>query len=363
MVIRRTLLRAASNVSQKKVPVCWLDLRGSGLSVLERLLLEECILQHDPADRHWLICGSHEAAPHRYLRGVSKTNRNKQSSGTEKASSWNVDATGSNDSVAIVMGIGGKPDLLLNVELVRQDGVPTLKRFSGGGTVVLDYNSIWTTVIGRRNELVTEHFPRPIMEYTAARIYGPLLERLVAMQTSTGMNSGSDRGEKLTMVIDSKSCGVENTGRVITVPRYDRHDDDAVSMPDGIPSFRLRENDFVLGERKVGGNAQSIGKTGWLHHTSFLWDYDAENMDYLTLPSKRPEYRGDRSHSDFLVKLKDCYPALRKADFFAALAETCENEFAVKRVTLPDAMKIVDAVGGMSVWFDTKSRTKIVSDV
>ena len=26
-------------------------------------------------------------------------------------------------------------------------------------------------------------------------------------------------------------------------------------------------------------------------------------MRYLTLPEKRPEYRGDRSHDDFLAKL------------------------------------------------------------
>lgn len=42
----------------------------------------------------------------------------------------------------------------------------------------------------------------------------------------------------------------------------------------------------------------------WLHHTSFLWDFDDSLLGrYLLLPEKRPEYRQDRSHKDFLVRL------------------------------------------------------------
>ena len=33
---------------------------------------------------------------------------------------------------------------------------------------------------------------------------------------------------------------------------------------DDPPTFRLRENDYVLGDRKVGGNAQSVGSGGFL---------------------------------------------------------------------------------------------------
>ena len=68
---------------------------------------------------------------------------------------------------------------------------------------------------------------------------------------------------------------------------------DTTSSDDDPLTFRLRENDYVLGDRKVGGNAQSVGSGGFLHHTSFLWDWDDANMDYLVLPQKRPAYRGD----------------------------------------------------------------------
>lgn len=72
--------------------------------------------------------------------------------------------------------------------------------------------------------------------------------------------------------------------------------------------FKLREHDYVFGDKKVqqsrrnnttyytlltrvisprltqfGGNAQSITKDRWVHHTSFLWDFDPANMDYLTV--------------------------------------------------------------------------------
>lgn len=47
----------------------------------------------------------------------------------------------------------------------------------------------------------------------------------------------------------------------------------------------------MFGSRKFGGNAQSITKDRWIHHTSFLWDYDAGNMAYLKLPNRAPEYR------------------------------------------------------------------------
>ena len=40
------------------------------------------------------------------------------------------------------MGIGGKPATLVNTDLVRKDGTPIVKRFSGGGTVVLDQSSV-----------------------------------------------------------------------------------------------------------------------------------------------------------------------------------------------------------------------------
>lgn len=67
----------------------------------------------------------------------------------------------------------------------------------------------------------------------------------------------------------------------------------------------MREDDYVFGDRKFGGNAQSISKDRWLHHTSFLWDFDPRNMEYLTNPARQPAYRQKRSHLEFLCTLRD----------------------------------------------------------
>ena len=122
------------------------------------------------------------------------------------------------------------------------------------------------------------------------------------------------------------------------------------------------ENDYVFGDhKKVGGNAQSIVKGGWLHHTSFLWDYDRENMEYLTLPEKRPEYRQDRSHDDFLVKLKTLIGEKSNRPFFEAMKAACSKEFHLEVVSMNQAMEVVQGLGGMDNWF-AKSRTRILHD-
>lgn len=67
----------------------------------------------------------------------------------------------------------------------------------------------------------------------------------------------------------------------------------------------MQEHDYCLGLQKFGGNAQCLTKDRFVHHTSFLWNFQEVNMTYLRMPEKRPEYRNDRGHLDFLVRLCD----------------------------------------------------------
>ena len=78
--------------------------------------------------------------------------------------------------------------------------------------------------------------------------------------------------------------------------------------------FSLRENDYVFGEKKFGGNAQSISKSRFIHHTSFLYDYDKALMDLLKSPKKQPEYRENRTHDDFVATLKSKYTEIGKEE-------------------------------------------------
>ncbi len=145
------------------------------------------------------------------------------------------------------MGISGKMETLLDLEKVKEDKIPVIRRFSGGGTVVVDEDTLFFTFIFSKDDVLHIHaFPEPILRWSGE------------------LYSNSFR----------------------------------------IPSFHLIENDYAIDQKKCGGNAQYIQKDRWLHHTSFLWDYQEKNMDYLLLPVKRPRYRENRKHSDFLCKLK-----------------------------------------------------------
>jgi lipoate-protein ligase A len=325
-------MRRASSFTK----VHWLDLRGHGISAIERLLLEEFLLRHD--SRSWAIVGTHEPLGHRFLTPTTRTT-------TRESNSFDP-------SCIIVMGIGGKPEKLLNIPKVKEDGIMVIKRFSGGGTVVLDPNSIWTTWIGRTSHFPeVDPYPRSIMDWSSSTAFQSVFDKLKEESLQIPL-----RGPK-TMVVECKSCGaIDSVGTLFlgkppttTTTRLD------------IPNFALRENDYVLGEKKVGGNAQSIVKDGWLHHTSFLWDYDPDNMSYLTLPTKRPQYRGDRDHTDFLVKLKDIYPGLTIGSFFKALKSESETKFDLQVVNLPEVTSQIESqFDSLQAWFDTKSRTRII---
>lgn len=159
-----------------------------------------------------------------------------------------------NDGVAhpsIVLGISGKPDVMVHEKDAKLLGIPLVKRFSGGGTVVVDKDTVMMSIIvhGQKALPHVSPFPKPIMEWC---------ESLLSNQMNAILGGG----------------------------------------------FRLREHDFVVGDTKIGGNAQAISGGRWLHHTSFLFDYQDEAMALLKHPPKTPEYRQQRDHAAFVTRIK-----------------------------------------------------------
>lgn len=209
----------------------------SGMPIYEQLLLEETLLRAD--DQNW--CLINEGSPR-----------------------------------SIVMGISGKQEELIDCTRVEKDAIPLIKRFSGGGTVIVDENTLFVTLICQKELFPFPAYPEPILRWHEA-LYKDALQH---------------------------------------------------------PQFHLRENDFVIGERKCGGNAQYIQKERWLHHTSFLWDYTEGNMDYLLIPKKMPQYRQARPHTDFLCKLCDHFPSREAVitPLIAALA----HRFTLQHCTLEE---------------------------
>lgn len=145
---------------------------------------------------------------------------------------------------AVVMGISSKPEEVLTPAFFKQDAIALIKRYSGGGTVIVDEATLFFTLICNKTDWNHPPFPEPIM-----RSIEPLLSH-------------------------------------------------------ALPDIRLHQNDFVIGERKCAGNAQMITKDRFAHHICLLWDYKPEYMNYLTMPARQPDYRAKRSHTDFLYPLK-----------------------------------------------------------
>ncbi|CAL8460585.1 g114 [Coccomyxa elongata] len=222
-------------------------LRLRGVPILRQLQLEEALLRADSAN----YCIINEGTP----------------------------------EPAIVMGISGKPDALIHMEAAKAAGIQVIKRFTGGGTVVVDHNTTFCSLIFRGADVEgVECYPRPVMQWS------------------------------------------EGFYKSVFAPHGD---------------FSLRDHDYTFGQRKFGGNAQAITKQRWLHHTSFLWDFDPSNMALLKHPDRVPEYRAGRSHLDFVCRLKDfmtraavtegILDALAQAGFQAEPTDLDELEEVMKR--------------------------------
>ncbi|KAG0497883.1 hypothetical protein HPP92_002574 [Vanilla planifolia] len=191
------------------------------------------------------------------------------------SSNWCIINDGTNQ-VNVVMGLSGRPAELIDIELLLQDRIPVIRRFTGGGTVVVDNKTIFVTFICNKDAIIgLQPYPRPIMSWS-----GHFYEKVF----------------------------------------------------NGFGNFHLKENDYAFGTRKFGGNAQSITKSRWIHHTSFLWDYDDDNMKYLKIPHRAPRYRLARNHSDFLCRMKDYLTS--RSTFIDETVASLDDHFDVKHVQL-----------------------------
>ncbi|MCX6989373.1 MAG: lipoate--protein ligase family protein [Chlamydiae bacterium] len=213
----------------------WLEL-DKDCSILDQLQLEEALLRHDTRN----FCIINKGSP-----------------------------------PAIVMGISGKVHELVEIEIAQSLQIPIIKRFSGGGTVVVDNSTVFVTFIFQKDTFAFPAYPEKIMKWSEG-IYKNV-------------------------------------------------------FPD---TFTLRENDYAFGEKKFGGNAQYIRKDRWLHHTSFLWDYTPTYMQTLKHPKKTPSYREGRDHEQFLCKLKDFLPS--QDCFITELKKTLMHYFTVCDINLAE---------------------------
>ena len=184
---------------------------------------------------------------------------------------------------AIVLGISGKPHRLIDVAAAHEDDVLVIKRFTGGGTVVVDADTQFVSLVMNGDAIPNvPFFPRPLMRWT-----GDLYGGVVGTNDDSGVfrDLPNWRLHQDDYVVETRSELASND-RDDRVDRVDARGDEPRSF------------------LKVGGNAQSISKTRFVHHTSFLWDFDVATMKkYLAVPEKQPAYRENRAHEAFLAPL------------------------------------------------------------
>jgi lipoate---protein ligase len=145
---------------------------------------------------------------------------------------------------AVILGSGCRLAEDVDETACAADGVPILRRSSGGGTVLLGRGCLLYSLVLAfdRSALLSEI--RPSYQFILDRVAGAL---------------------------GGAAAGI---------------------------------SDLAVGDRKFSGNAQQRKRNHLLHHGTVLYDFDLTVVGrYLRRPARQPEYRGGRDHLAFLHNL------------------------------------------------------------
>lgn len=77
----------------------------------------------------------------------------------------------------IVLGLSGKIPALVNMPNASRDKVPLIRRFTGGGTVIVDPDTVFSTFVLNASDVGTLPYPRDIMNWSE-KLYKPVFEKL-----------------------------------------------------------------------------------------------------------------------------------------------------------------------------------------
>jgi lipoate-protein ligase A len=152
-------------------------------------------------------------------------------------------------SPAVILGAGCRRSEDVNVAACQADGVPILRRASGGGTVLLGRGCLLYS-------LVLAYDRSPLLREVRSS-YRYILGKLAA-------------------ALGGRPAEVALAGT----------------------------SDLAVAGRKLSGNAQQRKRRFLLHHGTLLYEFDLARVGrYLHLPRRQPDYRRARDHMDFLLNL------------------------------------------------------------
>ena len=154
------------------------------------------------------------------------------------------------DHLAVILGASCRLIENVKVRACRADGVEVARRSSGGGTVVIGPGALNVSVV------------LPI-----------------------------DAAAELKAVDSAQKFVLGRTLEAIRLA--------------GVPGAEmLGSGDLTLDGRKFSGSAQRRLRRFLLVHASLLYDFPLDAIDrYTPMPPRRPAYRGDRPHAEFVVNL------------------------------------------------------------
>lgn len=158
--------------------------------------------------------------------------------------------------VCLVMGHSGCAEREARLEACEAEGVPILRRCSGGGTVVLGPGCLNYALV-------------------------------LPLDWNPGWR---DVGYSLQWVMQRMRAAL------------------------ALPGLRIAgQCDLALHGKKVSGNAQRRTRNAFLHHGTLLYDFDLFRTErLLRLPARQPAYRAARGHGEFLANLPLSAPELKR---------------------------------------------------
>lgn len=160
------------------------------------------------------------------------------------------------DQYAVILGSSNQVAENVNVAQCRADGIPVLRRCTGGGTVLLGPGCFVFSLF-------------------------------------------------LRIIADQHLAGIEATTRAIL-------DQVSAALEQKHPGLKIvleGISDLTIEGRKFSGNSQRWLTTTLLHHGTILYDFDLSLIPrYLSSPEREPEYRSHRDHLDFVTN----YPATKQ---------------------------------------------------
>ncbi len=167
------------------------------------------------------------------------------------------------DHAAVVVGRSSDIAREVRADLCQRDGIPVLRRSSGGTSVVIGP--------------------------------GCLMYAVVLSVTSRPALRAVDEAHKCVLgTLASALCALA-------------------------PAVRCRGiSDLVLGDKKFSGNSLRVKRANLVYHGTILYDFPLPWIDrYLAMPPREPDYRKGRPHAEFVTNLPapvaDIREAIRKA--------------------------------------------------